>query len=225
MPARQSARSASRTGGRDRIGDLFRSHIRIADAFLRGSAPVVAEVAETLAEALRARRILFFFGNGGSAADAQHLAAEFVNRFTFDRPALPSIALTTDTSVLTSIGNDVHFDRVFARQIEALGHAGDVAVGISTSGRSPNVLEGLREARARGLVTVGLTGGEAGPMQGLCGHIIRVPSAETARIQEIHILVGHVLCQLVDEALFGDMKKPRKRRSGVPRGLRRSRSR
>ncbi|OLE67875.1 MAG: hypothetical protein AUG09_00235 [Acidobacteria bacterium 13_1_20CM_2_68_7] len=130
------------------------------------------------------------------------MAAEFVNRFAADRPGLSALALTTDTSVLTSIGNDLDFSRVFARQVEALGRRGDVAVGLSTSGRSPNVLEGLRAARVRGLVTVGFTGGGEGPMQDLCNHLVRVPSRITARVQEVHILVGHILCQMVDEALF-----------------------
>ena len=222
MPPRSSSRPAAGAGAAARIREIFQTHARVADAFLGSSAGDVAVLARTLTAALRARRTVLLFGNGGSAADAQHLAAEFVNRFTFDRPALPSIALTTDTSVLTSIGNDDGFDRVFARQIEALGRRGDVAVGISTSGRSPNVIEGLRTARLRGLVTVGLTGAAGGPMARLCRHLVRVPSNETARIQEIHILVGHILCQLVDESLFGKRQPPRRRRGGTGRGSRRS---
>jgi D-sedoheptulose 7-phosphate isomerase len=209
----------------DRIRSLFRSHAGVADAFLRSSAGVVSEVAETCSDALRAGRKLLLFGNGGSAADAQHLAAEFVNRFAIDRPALPAIALTTDTSVLTSIGNDEHFNRIFARQIEALGRPGDVAVGISTSGRSRNVLEALRAAADLGLLTVGFTGGGGGSMRSVCRHLIRVPSDETPRIQEIHILVGHIVCQLVDETLFPTQAPPGRRRRGVARGARSSRSR
>lgn len=185
-----------------RIADLYRTHAEVAESFFASQAGAVAEVADAFVKALSSGRTIFFFGNGGSAADAQHLAAEFVNRFTAERPALPSVALTTDTSVLTSIGNDRGFNCVFSRQVEALGRPGDVAVGLSTSGRSRNVLEALRAGRAKGLVTVGLTGNDDGAMRGLCDHLIPVPSAVTARIQEVHILVGHILCQLVDEALF-----------------------
>jgi len=188
--------------GAARIIDLYRQHAEAAEAFFQiGIGPVEGTAAAFIA-ALRGGRSLLFFGNGGSAADAQHLAAEFVNRFVADRPPLSALALTTDTSVLTSIGNDLDFSRVFARQVEALGRRGDVAVGLSTSGRSANVVEGLRAARERGLVTVGFTGGGEGPMQALCDHLVRVPSRITARVQEVHILVGHILCQLVDEALF-----------------------
>ena len=220
MPRQTRSRPPAGSATAARIREIFQTHARVADAFLASSTGQVAALARTLTTALRARRTLFFFGNGGSAADAQHLAAEFVNRFTFDRPALPSIALTTDTSVLTSISNDHDFGRIFARQIEALGRRGDVAVGISTSGRSPNVVQGLRAARSHGLITVGLTGASGGPMTRLCRHLVRVPSRETARIQEIHILVGHILCHLVDETLFG---KRRRRQGGAGRGSRRSR--
>ncbi len=194
-------RADHRQGGGDtRIRGLHRDHAEVAEAFFARSTPDVEAVADAFISALRAGRVLYFFGNGGSAADAQHLAAEFVNRFAIDRRAFPSLALTTDSSVLTSIANDAHFDRIFSRQIEALGRPGDVAVGLSTSGRSPNVLEGLRAARARRMVTVGWTGEDGGPMRRLCRLLIRVPSRTTARIQEIHILVGHILCQLVDDA-------------------------
>ena len=185
-----------------RIRELYAAHAEAAERFFASSTVAVAETAAACITALRGGRKILFFGNGGSAADAQHLAAEFVNRYATDRPALPSIALTTDTSILTSISNDSSFERVFARQVEALGGAGDVAVGLSTSGRSSNVLEALRVARAAGLVTIGLTGVDPGPMRELCRHLISVPSRDTARIQEIHILVGHVICQLVDDALF-----------------------
>lgn len=188
--------------GAARIRALYRAHAEAADAFFAAGVPVVEQVAAAFVAALRQGRCLLFFGNGGSAADAQHLAAEFVNRFSRDRPGLPALALTTDTSVLTSIGNDHDFRRIFSRQIEALGRPGDVAVGLSTSGRSPNVLEGLRAARGKDLVTVGLTGGDGGGLRDLCRHLIQVPSRETPRIQEVHILVGHILCQLVDDVLF-----------------------
>jgi len=198
-----------RTGGKGspegaaaRIRQIHAAHAEAVERFFRSSASVVEEIAGVFVTALRAGRAILFFGNGGSAADAQHLAAELVNRFLADRPALPALALTTDSSVLTSIGNGDAFARIFARQMEAVGRAGDVAVGLSTSGRSLNVLEGLRTARARGLVTVGFTGGDGGGMRELCHHLLIVPSNETARIQEVHILVGHILCRLVDDALF-----------------------
>jgi D-sedoheptulose 7-phosphate isomerase len=186
----------------ERIRRLHRDHAEAAERFFADEADAVESVAGVIVTALKRGRTLLFFGNGGSAADAQHLAAEFVNRYSFDRPALAAIALTTDTSVLTSIANDSDFKRVFARQVEAIGRRGDVAIGISTSGRSPNVLEGLRAARSRHLATVGFCGGTPGPMRRLCEHLIRVPSAATARVQEIHILVGHILCQIVDETLY-----------------------
>lgn len=144
---------------------------------------------------------LLFFGNGGSASDAQHLAAECVIRYHTDRPAIAAISLTTDTSALTAGSNDLGFERIFARQIEALGRPGDVAVGISTSGRSPNVLNGLREARQRKLHTVGLSGGTGGEMLGLCDVSLVVPSSITARIQEMHIFVGHLLCKALERRL------------------------
>ncbi len=189
-------------GWRERVAALHADHAGTAARFFESQSGVVETIAGVLIEAFRARRTVFFFGNGGSAADAQHLAAEFVNRFRADRPALPSVALTTDTSVLTSIGNDSDFGAIFSRQIEALGRPGDVAVGLTTSGRSRNVLEGLRASRSRTMVTVGFTGGDGTPMRELCDHLVEVPSRDTARIQEVHILVGHILCQIVDDVLF-----------------------
>jgi D-sedoheptulose 7-phosphate isomerase len=144
---------------------------------------------------------LLFFGNGGSASDAQHLAAECVIRYHTDRPAIAAISLTTDTSALTAGSNDLGFERIFARQIEALGRPGDVAIGISTSGRSPNVLNGLREARQRKLHTAGFSGGTGGEMRDLCDVTLVVPSSVTARIQEMHIFVGHLLCKALERRL------------------------
>jgi len=141
-------------------------------------------------------------GNGGSAADAQHIAAEFVSRFAFDRLGLPAIALTTDTSILTAIGNDYGFDKLFARQIQALGNQGDVFVSYSTSGKSPNILLALQAARAKGLVCVGLTGNRRGPMHELCDHLLEVPSTETSKIQEGHLVLGHIFCGLVERSMF-----------------------
>jgi len=141
-------------------------------------------------------------GNGGSAADAQHIAGEFVSRFAFDRPGLPAIALTTDSSILTAIGNDYGYEKLFARQVQALGHKGDVFIAYSTSGKSPNILFALQEARARGLVCVGLTGNLGGPMSEICDHLLEVPSPDTPKIQEGHLVLGHILCGLVENAIF-----------------------
>lgn len=162
----------------------------------------LAQVAHACIEALRRGNKILFAGNGGSAADAQHLAAELVSRFNYDRPGLPAFALTTDTSVLTAIGNDYGYEHLFARQIEAVGVQGDVFIGISTSGRSPNVLNALRKAREKGLVTVGFTGRKGGEMPPLCDYCLQVPSDVTPRIQEGHISLGHTLCHLIESALF-----------------------
>lgn len=146
-------------------------------------------------------RKLLFCGNGGSAADAQHLAAEFVVRFTYDRAPLPAVALTTDTSILTAAGNDYHFDQVFRRQVLALGHPGDVLVAISTSGNSPNVLAAAETARERGLRVIAMTGTSGGKLAELADVLVNVPSAVTARIQEAHITIGHIWCDLVQEMM------------------------
>jgi len=164
-------------------------------------AGTIVAVIEAVVTALAAGRTIFFFGNGGSAADSQHLAAEMVGRFTLERRALPAIALTTDTSILTSIGNDYGFDRIFVRQLQGLGRPGDVAVGLSTSGNSPNVLLAMEAAREQGLVTVALTGKSGGKLAERVHFCLRVPSTDTARVQESHITIGHLICQGVDEAL------------------------
>ena len=161
----------------------------------------VLDAAAAIIEALRAGGKLLLFGNGGSAADAQHVAAEFVGRFQRERAAMAAIALTTDTSVLTSIGNDYAFDRVFARQVEALGRKGDVAFGISTSGVSPNVVAALVAARALGLQTIALTGRNGGAVGRAAAIHVSVPSDETARVQEVHRTLLHVICDLVERAL------------------------
>lgn len=141
-------------------------------------------------------------GNGGSAADAQHIAGEFVSRFAFDRPGLPAIALTTDTSILTAIGNDYGYEKLFARQVQAHGNKGDIFIGYSTSGTSPNILRAFEEARSRGLVCIGLAGNRGGPMRELCDYLLEVPSKVTPKIQEGHLVLGHILCGLVENALF-----------------------
>ena len=151
---------------------------------------------------IRAGGKVLLAGNGGSAADAQHIAGEFVSRFAFDRPGLPAIALTTDTSILTAIGNDYGYENLFSRQVQALGRNGDVFIGYSTSGRSPNILRAFEEARKMGLLCIGLTGNRGGPMRELCHQLLEVPSANTPKIQEGHLVLGHILCGLVENAMF-----------------------
>ncbi|MGB9086294.1 MAG: D-sedoheptulose 7-phosphate isomerase [Terriglobales bacterium] len=162
----------------------------------------VVEVADTMTKCLRSGNKILFFGNGGSAADAQHLAAELSGRFLKERQSLSGWALTTNTSVLTAIGNDYSFEEVFARQIQGIGSAGDMAFAISTSGNSPNVLRALNVAREKKLVTVGLSGRTGGKLPSAVDHCIRIPSDQTPRIQEAHILTGHILCELIEETLF-----------------------
>ncbi len=166
----------------------------------------IAAAAEAIAEAFKAGGKLLLFGNGGSAADAQHIAAEFMNRFLIERPPLPAIALTTDSSVLTSIANDYAFDEVFSKQVKALGKKGDVALGITTSGSSGNVLKALRVAKKLGMITIALTG-EGGRAASLADIPLQIPSRSTPRIQEAHIAVGHILCDLTDTLLFKDVGK------------------
>ena len=187
---------------KERIIRIFDEHSRLQREFLKHNTELLGRVAEVLLEAFRKGRTVFFFGNGGSAADAQHLAAEFVNRFRLDRRALPALALNVDTSVLTSIANDSSYERIFARQIEAFGRPDDVAVGISTSGASPNVIAGIRQARERGLVTVGFSGGDGGALLRETDHCLVVPSLTAARVQEIHILAGHTICDIVEQDLI-----------------------
>jgi D-sedoheptulose 7-phosphate isomerase len=179
--------------------------LRVKARFFEENKERIGETAETIAHGLRNGHKMLLFGNGGSAADSQHLAAEMVGRFGPDRAPLAAIALSTDTSILTAVGNDYGYERVFARQIEALGQPGDTAIGISTSGNSPSVLEALDVARNKGLFTVGFTGETGGKMNGRTEVLFRVPSGVTARIQETHILLGHILCELVDRQLFPEV--------------------
>lgn len=164
----------------------------------------VTDMGHLLIDRYEAGNKLLVAGNGGSAADAQHIAAEFVSRFNFDRPGLPALALTTDTSILTAVGNDYGYDQLFRRQIEANGVAGDIFMGISTSGNSPNVVEALEAAKLKGITTFGLTGESGGKMRELCDHCLCVPDGDTPRIQEAHIVIGHTLCAMVELALFED---------------------
>lgn len=190
-----------------RIEQHFAASIAAKERTLATLGPRIAQAAEHLAERLRQGHKILVCGNGGSAADAQHFAAELVNRFEIERPGLAAIALTTDSSALTSIANDYAFEQIFARQIRALGRPGDVLLAISTSGNSPNVLTAMVAARELGLSTVALTGRDGGRMAGCLGAEdieLRVAATATARIQEVHILIIHCLCDLVDHRLFGE---------------------
>jgi phosphoheptose isomerase len=179
------------------LADAIALHQRVIDADLR---PVVA-AAEAIASAIRNGGAVLTFGNGGSAADAQHIAAELVGRFERERAPMAAVALTADSSVLTSVANDYGYERVFARQVEALGRRGDVAVGISTSGRSPSVVAALEAARARGLTTIALTGGDGGAAGRTAAIHVSVPSAVTARVQEVHRTLLHAICEIVEATL------------------------
>jgi D-sedoheptulose 7-phosphate isomerase len=166
----------------------------------------IHEAAQAIAHAFKAGRKILLFGNGGSAADAQHIAAEFMNRFLIERPPLPAIALTTDTSILTSISNDYSFEEVFSKQVKALGKKGDIAVGISTSGNSQNVLKAFRVAKKLGMITIAITA-EGGKMASNADIALAVPSRSVPRIQEAHIVIGHILCDLTDTLLFRQVGK------------------
>jgi D-sedoheptulose 7-phosphate isomerase len=188
---------------KETIVNAFDESIRAKQAFLRDHIDALVKVAEVIAAAFKHGNKLMLFGNGGSAADAQHIAAEFTNRFRIERPPLPALALTTDTSALTAIGNDYDYALVFAKQIQALGKAGDVALAISTSGNSANVLAAIEVCRKLNIITVGLTGGTGGKLAANVDHLLCVgASRDTARIQETHILIDHVICELVDQQLF-----------------------
>lgn len=186
----------------DRVLAHSQAGCRLREAFFQAKATLVADIARAMAVSLARGGKILLCGNGGSAADCQHIAAEFVNRFKLERPPLPAIALTTDSSILTAIGNDYGFEQVFLKQVQALGRPGDVLVAISTSGGSPNVLAAMRAAKEREIVTVGFTGASGGAMLPLCDYPVLVPENTTALIQEIHIAVGHLLCELVDYYLF-----------------------
>jgi D-sedoheptulose 7-phosphate isomerase len=177
-----------------RVMNLLRTEDRLADALVGAASACI--------DCLRAGGKILLAGNGGSAADAQHIAGELVSRFQFDRPGLAAVALTTDTSILTAIGNDYGYELLFARQIQALGRKGDVFIGYSTSGKSPNILNALQEARRLGLISIGFTGNREAPMRQMCDHLLDVPSAETPKIQEGHLVLGHILCGLVEREIF-----------------------
>jgi D-sedoheptulose 7-phosphate isomerase len=177
--------------------------VRVKQRVIDEQVFVLDEILQILLRALRAGNKIILFGNGGSAADSQHIAAELISKFRRDRGALPAIALTTDTSILTSIANDFSFDYVFSRQIEGLGEKGDVALGISTSGNSRNVINALRTANEMGIITIGFTGAEGGALKDHVDVCFHAPSQNTARIQEVHIAAAHTLCELIEQEFFG----------------------
>lgn len=183
------------------IERIFRESIRVKEETLQTNTGKIIQAVEAIRELFQRNGKILFFGNGGSAADSQHIAAEFIGRFKKERRALPAIALTTDTSILTALGNDYGFDIIFARQIEGLGTRGDLAFGISTSGNSKNVLEGIKQARKMGLKTISLTGCGGGKLAALTDISIVVASSETARIQESHLCIAHAICELVENKI------------------------
>lgn len=187
---------------KDAIVQAFRESADVKVRFIRQNAEVLAQAVKMIVQAFKAGNKVLLFGNGGSAADAQHIAAEFVNRFLIERPPLPAIALTTDTSILTSISNDYGYADSFAKQVKALGKGGDVAIGISTSGAAANVIKAIQVAKEMGLKTVGLAGRDGGELSKLVDVALVVDSQSVPRIQEVHITIGHVLCEMVDRMLF-----------------------
>jgi len=188
----------------ERISEAIRQSAAIKQKILAdtGILQTIGEIAETCTQALCQGNKILFCGNGGSAADAQHLAAELSGRFYYDRPPLAAESLTVNTSFLTAVANDYSFENVFARMLNAIGQEGDVLVGLSTSGNSGNVIRAFKAAHEKGIITVGLTGENGGDLALLSDFIIRVPSADTPRIQESHILIGHIICELVESAVF-----------------------
>lgn len=185
------------------IRQVFDEHQQMIRDLYEQQMPTMIRFGNILRQTLKSGHTIFFMGNGGSAADSQHLAAEFVGRFQKERRGLPAIALTTDTSILTAVGNDYGYDAVFARQVEALVRSGDVVVGLSTSGNSSNVLRALMAAKDKEATTIGMTGRSGGKMAACCDLCLKIPADVTARVQEGHALVGHIVCQLVDEEAAG----------------------
>ncbi|MFH1128745.1 MAG: D-sedoheptulose 7-phosphate isomerase [Candidatus Omnitrophota bacterium] len=191
---------------RDKIQDILLESIQVKEEILRSGIGQIKEIVELLIECLRKGGKVILFGNGGSAADAQHIAAEFIGRFKKDRSALAALALTTNTSVLTSLANDYGYEVIFAKQIEALGQKNDIVIAISTSGKAKNVSLGIKQAKKIGLKTVALTGGDGGELAKLADVSFLVPSMVTARIQEAHITIGHIICELVEQTLCQEQK-------------------
>ena len=189
---------------KDLIKQRIDEHLKLAEQIYESHCEQLMQAANLMAYSLKTGRKILFCGNGGSAADAQHLAAEFVGRFVLERQGMPAIALTTDTSIMTAVGNDYGFDKIFARQVQALGQSEDILVAFSTSGNSPNVLEAIKVARIKGIPCIGLTGHGGGKMSTECDICIAVDSKVTARTQEMHILMGHILCEILDGVLTGN---------------------
>jgi D-sedoheptulose 7-phosphate isomerase len=187
---------------RDIIEDILHESIKIKEQFISECSDDLITIAKKIVVSFTSDRKLLLCGNGGSAADAQHIAAEFVNRFEMERPPLPAISLSTDTSIITCIGNDYSFNEIFTKQIKAIGLEGDVLLAISTSGNSQNVISAAETARDMGIFVAGLTGGKGGKLKEICDICLIVPTDRTARVQESHILAGHIICQLVDYILF-----------------------
>lgn len=186
----------------------FLDAIRVLEAMLAGAPGEIDELAGRIARAVEAGGRVYLFGNGGSAAEAQHIACELVGRLRGDRKAIPATAFSTDTSVLTAVGNDRGFEAIFVRQVEAHVRDGDVVIGISTSGRSPNVLKGLKAAKERGAITVGLTGKEGAGLSEVSAYLLKVPSSDTPRVQEAHGLIGHLLCEEIENRLQRSVEDP-----------------
>jgi D-sedoheptulose 7-phosphate isomerase len=189
----------------DIIIRTFKESSHLKEVFVNENLERIVKIVEALTKALKGGGKILLFGNGGSAADAQHLAAEFVNRFTIERPPLPAISLSTDTSIITSISNDYDFSDVFAKQIRAIGQQGDIAWGISTSGSSHNVVKALEVAKKRGMITIAFTGRDGGKIASIADYNLNVSSNSVPRVQEVHITAGHVICEMIDYKLF---KKP-----------------
>jgi len=186
---------------RDKIKDILLASIQVKEEIMHNDIAKIIEITEMIIDCMKKNGKILLFGNGGSASDSQHIAAEFVGRFKKDRMALPAIALTTNTSILTSIANDYGYSEVFVKQVEALGRANDIAIGISTSGKAKNVLAGIKQAKKMGLKTIALTGCDGGELARSADVAITVPSSVTARIQEAHITLGHIICELVEQAV------------------------
>ena len=188
----------------EKIREIIQASIRTKEQVLQNQAllDTVSKLTDIITEALKKGNRIYFCGNGGSAADAQHLAAEFSGRFYIDREALPAEALHCNTSYLTAVANDYGYDVVYARLIQGIGQAGDILIGLSTSGNSPNIMKAFEAARKKGIITVGFTGDTGGKMKDLSDYLVNVPSKDTPRIQESHIMLGHIVCQLVEEKYF-----------------------
>ncbi len=192
---------------KEKILDSFKESISVKQKFVDENIDTILDVSKLLAETLNRGSKLLLFGNGGSASDASHIAAEFVNRFQRERPAFPALALNTDMAVLTSIANDYDYSNIFVRQLKAFAQDGDVVIAISTSGNSPNVLKAVDAAKSKKLKTIAFTGAKGDKLASRCDYVFAVPSSNTPRVQETHIILGHVLCQMVEEILFESHRK------------------